>query len=146
DVAPDGATGLHLAVVNSYDAVILDWMLPRMDGPDVLKRLREEHGSAVPVLMLTARDELPDKIIGFRSGADDYLTKPFALPELEVRLEALMTRAQGRTAQKRLVVGDLTLDLSTLEATRLGRSLHLYPACRKLLEVLMRASPAAVTR
>ncbi len=146
DVAPDGATGLHLAVSNSYDAVVLDWMLPRMDGPDVLKRLREEHGSAVPVLMLTARDELPDKIIGFRSGADDYLTKPFALAELEVRLEALMARAQGRTAQKRLVVGDLALDLATLEATRQGQTLHLYPACRKLLEVLMRASPAAVTR
>ncbi|GAB3051407.1 response regulator transcription factor [Stenotrophomonas tumulicola] len=146
DVAPDGVTGLHLATSNSYDAVILDWMLPRMDGPDVLKRLREDHGSAVPVLMLTARDELPDKITGFRSGADDYLTKPFELPELEVRLEALFLRAQGRTAQKRLVVGDLSLDLRSLEATRQGQSLHLYPACRKLLEVLMRASPAAVPR
>jgi len=96
--------------------------------------------------MLTARDELPDKIAGFRAGADDYLTKPFALPELEVRLEALLLRAQGRNPRKRLQVGDLVLDLATLEAQREGQVLHLYPACRKLLEVLMRASPGAVTR
>jgi DNA-binding response OmpR family regulator len=145
DVAPDGPTGLHLAGHHAYDAIILDWMLPRLDGPEVLRRLRE-GGSDVPVLMLTARDELPDKIIGFRAGADDYLTKPFALPELEVRLEALVTRATGRGRKRVLEVADLKLDLATLEATRGGRVLHLYPACRKLLEVLMRASPAAVTR
>ncbi|WP_139042456.1 response regulator transcription factor, partial [Stenotrophomonas geniculata] len=80
------------------------------------------------------------------AGADDYLTKPFALPELEVRLEALLLRAQGRNPRKRLQVGDLVLDLATLEAQREGQVLHLYPACRKLLEVLMRASPSAVTR
>ena len=145
DAAPDGPTGLHLAGHHAYDAIVLDWMLPRLDGPEVLRRLRED-GSDVPVLMLTARDELPDKIIGFRAGADDYLTKPFALPELEVRLEALVTRATGRGRKRVLEVADLTLDLATLEATRGGRVLHLYPACRKLLEVLMRASPAAVTR
>lgn len=146
DVAPDGITGLHLATTQNYDALILDWMLPRMEGPDVLRRLRLEHGSEVPVIMLTARDELPDKIAGFRAGADDYLTKPFALPELEVRLEALHVRAQGRNPRKVLEVDDLMLDLATLEAQRAGQALHLYPACRKLLEVLMRASPAAVTR
>ncbi|OEZ00840.1 MULTISPECIES: response regulator transcription factor [Stenotrophomonas] len=146
DVAPDGITGLHLATTQNYDALILDWMLPRMEGPDVLRRLRLEHGSEVPVIMLTARDELPDKIAGFRAGADDYLTKPFALPELEVRLEALHVRAQGRNPRKVLEVDDLVLDLATLEAQRAGQALHLYPACRKLLEVLMRASPAAVTR
>ncbi|RRU19749.1 response regulator transcription factor [Stenotrophomonas sp. 278] len=146
DVAPDGITGLHLAQTHPYDVVILDWMLPRMDGPEVLRRLRMEPGSDVPVIMLTARDELPDKIAGFRAGADDYLTKPFALPELEVRLEALQVRAHGRTLRKVLKVGDLSLDLATLEASRQGQVLHLYPACRKLLEVLMRASPAAVTR
>jgi DNA-binding response OmpR family regulator len=96
--------------------------------------------------MLTARDELPDKIAGFRAGADDYLTKPFALPELEVRLDALLARTHGRNQRKLLEVHDLQLDLSTLEAQRAGRPLHLYPACRKLLEVLMRASPAAVPR
>ncbi|WP_347252791.1 response regulator transcription factor [Dokdonella sp.] len=146
DVAPDGVTGLHLAVTQPCDAIVLDWMLPRMDGPEVLRRLREEHGSSVPVIMLTARDELPDKIAGFRAGADDYLTKPFALPELEVRLEALMARAHGRYRKKVLEVHDLRFDLATLEVTRAGKPLHLYPACRKLLETLMQASPATVTR
>lgn len=146
DAAPDGVTGLHLATTQSFDAIVLDWMLPRMEGPEVLRRLREEFNSEVSVIMLTARDELPDKIAGFRAGADDYLTKPFALPELEVRLEALMARTHGRQRRKVLEVHDLKLDLATLEATRGGKPLHLYPACRKLLEVLMKASPAAVTR
>ena len=146
DAAPDGRTGLHLALNHPYDAIVLDWMLPRLEGPEVLRRLREDHGSDVPVIMLTARDELPDKIAGFRAGADDYLTKPFALPELEVRLEALMARVHGRQRRKVLEVHDLKLDLATLEATRAGQPLHLYPACRKLLETLMQASPAAVTR
>ena len=146
DAAPDGVTGLHLATTRSFDVVVLDWMLPRMDGPEVLRRLREQHHGDVPVIMLTARDALPDKIAGFRAGADDYLTKPFAMTELEVRIEALMARAQGRGRSRVLEVADLRLDLSTLEATRAGQTLHLYPACRKLLEVLMQASPAAVTR
>ena len=145
DAAPDGTTGLHLAITTEFDAIVLDWMLPRMDGREVLSRLRDA-GRDTPVLMLTARDELPDKIAGFRAGADDYLTKPFHLPELEVRLEALVARARGRGRHKVLQVGDLKLDMGTLEATRAGHALHLYPACRKLLEVLMQASPAAVTR
>jgi DNA-binding response OmpR family regulator len=146
DAAPDGITGLHLATTQQYDAVVLDWMLPRMDGREVLRKLREEHTADVPVIMLTARDELPDKIAGFRAGADDYLTKPFALPELEVRLEALLARASGRGRARVLEVQDLRLDLATLEVSRAGKPLHLYPACRKLLEVLMQASPGAVTR
>lgn len=147
DAAPDGITGLHLASTQAYDAVVLDWMLPRMDGPEVIRRLREDHGRDTPVIMLTARDELPDKIAGFRAGADDYLTKPFALPELEVRLEALAARAGGGRVRRRVLeVADLRLDLGTLEATRAGRRLHLYPASRRLLEVLMQASPSAVTR
>lgn len=145
DAAPDGPTGYHLATTQAYDAVVLDWMLPRLDGREVLRRLREA-GHDVPVLMLTARDELPDKIAGFRAGADDYLTKPFQLPELEVRLEALVARAHGRLRGRVLEVADLRYDLTTLDVSRAGRALHLYPACRKLLEVLMRASPAAVTR
>jgi len=146
DAAPDGPTGFHLATTQRYDAIVLDWMLPRLDGRQVLQALREEQGLDTPVLMLTARDELPDKIAGFRAGADDYLTKPFALPELEVRLEALVARARGRGRSRVLQIDDLRLDLSTLDVTRGGRALHLYPACRKLLEVLMQASPAAVTR
>jgi DNA-binding response OmpR family regulator len=146
DAAPDGSVGLHLAVTQVYDAIILDWMLPRMDGIEVLRRLRQEHDVDVPVILLTARDELPDKVTGFRTGADDYLTKPFALPELELRLEALCLRRRRGGRNKVLQVQDLTFDLSTLEARRAGQSLHLYPACRKLLEVLMRASPDVVTK
>ena len=145
DAAPDGIVGLHLAVTQHYDAIILDWMLPRLDGCALLQRLRE-HAIDTPVIMLTARDELPDKIAGFRAGADDYLTKPFALPELEVRLEAVLARARGRRSARTLEVHDLRLNLETLEASRAGQPLHLYPAGRKLLEVLMQASPAAVER
>ena len=146
DAAPDGITGLHLALTKPYDALILDWMLPRMDGPEVLRKLRNEGLSDLPVIMLTARDELPDKLQGFRAGADDYLTKPFDLPELEVRLESLQARVVGRGRSRVLSVEDLRLDLSTLEATRAGTPVHLFPAGRKLLEVLMRASPAVVSR
>lgn len=145
DAAPDGPTGLHLALTQDYDAIVLDWMLPRMDGREVLVRLRDA-GRQVPVLMLTARNELDDKVGSFRGGADDYLTKPFDLPELEVRLEALAARASGGRGRRVLQVADLRLDLATLEVTRGGRSLHLYPACRKLLVLLMQASPAAVSR
>lgn len=143
DAAPDGATGLHLALTQDYDAMVLDWGLPRLDGHEVLRRLREA-GRQLPVLMLTARDELPDKVAGFRAGADDYLTKPFALQELEVRLEALVARARGRS--RVLQVADLRLDLATHQATRGGQALHLFPAGRRLLEVLMQASPATVSR
>ena len=146
DAAPDGITGLHLALTKPYDALILDWMLPRMDGPEVLRKLRNEGLSDLPVIMLTAREELSDKLQGFRAGADDYLTKPFDLPELEVRLESLQARVVGRGRSRVLSVEDLRLDLSTLEATRAGTPVHLVPAGRKLLEVLMRASPAVVSR
>jgi DNA-binding response OmpR family regulator len=96
DAAQDGCAGLHMATVTDYDAIVLDWMLPRLDGEEIVKRLRND-GCTTPILMLTARDELPDKIAGFRAGADDYLTKPFALAELEVRLDALIARSRGRT-------------------------------------------------
>ncbi len=146
DAAPDGLTGLHLATSHAYDALVVDWMLPRMDGAEMLRRLREQHHLETPAIMLTARDELPDKIAGFRAGADDYLTKPFALPELEIRLESLLLRVRGRQQKKVLEVDGLVLDLATLEVRRDGRALHLYPACRKLLEALMRASPGALSR
>ncbi|MET0231090.1 MAG: response regulator transcription factor [Rhodanobacteraceae bacterium] len=146
DAAPDGATGLHLATRRDHDVVVLDWALPRMDGPEVLRRLRQDAQSSVPVIMLTARNELPDKIAGFRAGADDYLTKPFELAELEVRIEALVARATGRASLQALRIADLTFDLRTHEVTRADKPIHLYPACRTLLRVLMQASPAAVTR
>ena len=146
DVAPDGITGLHLAATQSYDVIVLDWMLPRMDGQEVLRCLREKQDSGVPVIMLTARGELPDKVHGLRSGADDYLVKPFALIELEARLDALLARSTARSRRRVLQVHDLRFDLDTHEVRRGDAPLHLYPACRKLLETLMRASPAAVGR
>ncbi|MEZ5544073.1 MAG: response regulator transcription factor [Lysobacteraceae bacterium] len=146
DAAPDGVTGAYLAGKQGYDAIVLDWMLPRMDGPEVLHRLRQDYQSDVPVIMLTARDELPDKVAGFRAGADDYLPKPFAMQELEVRLEALVARTSRSQRRRVLEVLDLKLDLSTLEASRAGQPLHLFPAGRKLLEILMQESPAAVSR
>ncbi len=146
DAAPDGVTALHLARANRYDALIVDWMLPRLDGAALLKQLRAD-GNDTPAIMLTARDQLEDKIGGFRSGADDYVTKPFALPELEVRLHALVARARRAQPQRRVLeVGDLVLDLDRAEATRAGQTVALYPACRKLLELLMRASPNTVSR
>ena len=145
DAAPDGVVGLHLALTQPYDAIVLDWMLPRMEGPAVLRGMREQ-GIDTPVVMLTARDQLPDKLTGFRAGADDYMTKPFDLPELEVRIEAVLARTRGRVATRLLEVADLSYDLTTLEVRRGGRLLHLFPASRKLLQVLMTASPAAVSR
>lgn len=145
DVAPDGPTGLHLARTQPYDVVVLDWGLPRMDGHAVLRQLRAE-GHDVPVLMLTAREEVPDRIAGLRAGADDYLPKPFDLEELRLRLQALVLRASGQGRRRVLQVGDLVLNLQTLEASRGGQPLHLYPAGRRILEVLMRASPGVVDR
>ena len=91
DFAGDGVTGLHLAVVNDFDAIVLDLQLPGMDGLDVCRKLREDAGKGTPVLMLTARDRLEDKLAGFDTGADDYLVKPFALQEVEARLDVLCT-------------------------------------------------------
>lgn len=146
DYAADGVDAINLATEIAFDVIVLDLMLPRLGGLEVCRRLRTEHRSTTPILMLTARDSLEEKIEGLEAGADDYLTKPFALPELEVRLEAVLARARGRRTPRTLQVHDLRLDLDTLEATRAGQLLHLYPAGRKLLEVLMLASPAAVER
>jgi len=143
EAAQDGQSGLHLATDTDYDAIVLDWMLPRLDGDEVLKRLRAQ-GCTTPVLMLTARDDLPHKIAGFRAGADDYLTKPFAFAELDVRLEALILRAKGR--DKVLAVGDLHYDVSTQIAIRRGNTLQLHSGGKRLLEALMRASPAVVSK
>ena len=146
DAAPDGATGLRLAADNHYDAIILDWTLPRMDGVRVLQALRQCVRKDVPVLMLTAKGETANKIEALRTGADDYLVKPFDLAELEARLLAQARRASGRVTDARLQVCDLMLDLSTAEVTRDGQPIALQPATRRLLEVLMRASPALVSR
>lgn len=146
DAAPDGATGLRLATENSYDAVVLDWMLPRLDGMQLLRSLRREVRKDMPVLMLTARERTEDKVEALRAGADDYLVKPFDLAELEARLEAQVRRASGKVTSGRLQVSDLTLDIATAQVERNGQVITLQPACRRLLEELMRASPAVVAR
>ncbi len=145
DCAQDGLTGLHLAATQHYDLAVLDVMLPGMDGYTLCQRLREGERRDLPVIMLTARDALDDRLQGFRTGADDYITKPFALPELAARIEAVLkrTRAGGR---RLLNVADLSYDLDTLEVARAGQSLKIGPIGLKLLAVLMQKSPAVATR
>jgi len=146
DYAADGVTGLHLAVTNSYDVIVLDLMLPGMDGIDVCRKLRDEAQRDTPILMLTARDTLGDKVAGLDAGADDYLVKPFETRELEARIRALIRRRRGQIAPEILQVGDLSLDTGTLTVTRAGETLNLTPICMRILTVLMRASPRVVSR
>jgi DNA-binding response OmpR family regulator len=146
DYAADGVTGLHLAVVNDYDAVVLDLMLPGMDGLLLCRKLREEARRDTPLIMLTARDTQQDKIDGLDAGADDYLVKPFDIRELEARVRALVRRGSGRVASELLRVADLTLDTGTLEVQRAGEKLNLTPIGLRLLSALMRASPRVVSR
>ena len=143
DVAKDDRTGLQLALREPYDVIVVGWSSPRLEGIRLLSRLRDS-GAAVPALVLTAHHELHHKLAAFRAGADDYLTKPFALAELEVRLDALLARANGR--KRTLRVRDLHFNLATQDVTRAGEALQLRSAPRKLLELLMRHSPTVVTR
>jgi DNA-binding response OmpR family regulator len=146
DFAADGITGLRLAAENDYDVVVLDLMLPGMDGIELCRRLRQEASRDTPVLMLTARDRLEDKVLGFEAGADDYLVKPFAMKELEIRLEALQRRSSGRVGAQTLTVADLEYDTATQTATRAGRKLDLNPSMRTLLDLLMSNSHRVVQR
>ncbi|HET7267967.1 MAG TPA: response regulator transcription factor [Oleiagrimonas sp.] len=145
DFAGDGVTGLHLAVVHDYDVIVLDLTLPGMDGLEVARKLRQEARKQTPILMLTARDALEQKLTGFESGADDYMTKPFALAELGARLEVLARRGKGPQSRV-LKVADLTYNLDTLTVMRGGKSIQLNPIGLKLLQALMDASPSVVTR
>ena len=145
DCAQDGLSGLHLATTAHYDLIVLDIMLPGVDGYQICKRLREDARSEVPILLLTARDALEDRLIGLRAGADDYLIKPFALSELVARIEAILRRSQGGRKHQ-LKVADLVYDLDTLDVTRAGQPLKLNPLAMKLLEILMQKSPAVVRR
>jgi DNA-binding response OmpR family regulator len=146
DYAGDGVTGLHLAVSNNYDAIVLDLMLPGLDGLELCSRLRNDARKDTPVIMLTARDTLDDKITGLETGADDYLIKPFAIKELEARLSALIRRARGDAVREVLQVGDLSVDTATMNVERNGKKLSLTPISFKILCVLMRAAPAVVSR
>ena len=146
DYAADGITGLHLAVSNRYDAIILDLMLPGMDGLEVCQKIRDEARSDVPIIMLTARDTLDDKISGLDKGADDYLIKPFAIQELEARVRSLIRRYSGDIKKEIISVGELSIDTSTLKVQRGDKELAITPIGLKILSVLMRASPAVVSR
>lgn len=146
DTAADGVTGLHLAVVNEYDAIILDLTLPGMDGLELCRRLRHDAGNWVPVLMLTARDTLEDRLSGFEHGTDDYLVKPFSLQELKCWLDALARRTAGLHQPTSLSVGDLQLMPETREVRRAGMRIDLTAIEFQILELLMRQSPKVVTR
>jgi DNA-binding response OmpR family regulator len=145
DCAQDGLSGLHLASTQHYDLIVLDIMLPGIDGLQLCNRLRLDARLDTPIIMLTARDTLEDRLAGLKSGADDYLVKPFALSELVARIEAVVRRSHGGR-KSRLQVGDLSYDLDTLEATRASQTLRLNPIGHKLLTTLMRKSPAVVRR
>lgn len=147
DAAPDGESALALLAIQRYDAIVLDWMMPRGDGMRMLARLRGERKSAIPVLMLTARDQLENKIEAFQTGADDYMVKPIALAELEIRLRVVVSRARLSHEQSRVLqVADLQFDLDTQIVSRGGAPLALSPIRRQLLEMLMRRSPHVVPR
>lgn len=147
DAAGDGITGMHLALVNEYDAIVLDLMLPGMDGITLCRKLREEGGKDTPVLMITARDSLEDKIAGLEAGADDYLVKPAELREVELRLRVLFRRGGDHTQkQKKLTVEDLTLDPFTCSVRRGTKAIELPPIPYRILEILMSRSPQVVNR
>ena len=146
DAATNGFAGLAFATQNPYDVIVLDVMLPGLNGIELCQRLRGEMRNSTPVLMLTARDTLEDKVNGFNNGADDYLVKPFSMVELEVRLQALVRRANGRSDGGPLVVGELRFDAKKFIATRAGRPLTLTRTGFVILGCLMRAAPAVVTR
>ena len=144
DVAPDGDAGWLAASEAAHDAIILDRMLPGLDGLEVLRRLRRS-GSTVPVLLLTARDTVPDRVEGLDAGADDYLTKPFAVAELLARLRMLLRRGQHR-ADPLVTIGDLEIDTVGRTVRRAGRRLHLTPKEYTLVEYLIARPGAVVTR
>lgn len=146
DYALDGQTAINLVEQNAYDVIVLDLMLPDIDGVNICKRFREEMGVTAPILMLTARDTLQDKVSGLDAGADDYLVKPFELLEVEARINALMRRKTIVKQDEIVEVEDLKVNLGTLQVTRGDKELVLSPIGYKILVLLMRASPRVVSR
>ena len=145
DFAKNGLQGLELALKNSYDLVILDIMLPGMDGIEVCRNIRKKSSRHIPILMLTARDTIADKVDGFQSGADDYLTKPFALEELEVRCIALSRRYLLQT-EHILQLGPLKIDRKQKHLLRDEQTIKLSLIGYKIIQCLAEAYPVVVTR
>lgn len=146
DFAADGLSALHLLSSNTYDVVVLDIMLPGLNGFDVCHRMRQELGLGTPVIMMTAKDQIPDKERGFLAGSDDYLVKPFSLRELQLRIDALHKRGQGRHEQSGIAVGDLRYHPGTLTVTASGKgSVELSGNAARLFETLIRAYPDYVS-
>lgn len=146
DNAYNGIGGLALAVENRYDVILLDVMLPGMNGTKLCHTLRAEHHIKTPVLMLTARDTVSDKVIGFESGADDYVVKPFSLVELDARIKALIRRHQDDHFQHILQIGELRLDSDCHVVKRAEQPLKLTPTGFKILQLLMSASPRVMSK
>ena len=145
DYAANGEDGLHLALTEPYDAAVIDIMLPKLDGLALIEELRRRK-IATPVIILSARRSVDDRVKGLQTGGDDYLTKPFALSELLARVQALMRRAAGGAEPTRLIVGDLVMDLLRREITRGGRKVDLQPREFALLEYLMRNAGRPVSK
>jgi two-component system OmpR family response regulator len=145
DQAADGDSGLEMALSGSYDALIVDRMLPRRDGLSLIQALRTA-GQRTPVLILSALGEVDDRVEGLTAGGDDYLTKPYAFSELLARLQALVRRARPEQQQTQLRVADLEMDCLKRKVTRAGQSIQLQPREFRLLEYLMRHAGEVVTR
>jgi two-component system OmpR family response regulator len=145
DHAADGEDGLHLALNEPYDAAIIDIMLPKLDGLTLIEEMRRQKVNT-PVIILSARRTVDDRIKGLRTGSDDYLTKPFSFSELLARLQALIRRATRTTEPTRLTVGDLSVDLLTREIVRAGKKIDLQPREFALIEYLMRNAGRVISR
>ncbi len=145
DYASDGASALHLLQANDYNLAVLDLMLPGQDGLTLCRRIRSELLSRIPIVVLTAKDEIDTKISAFDIGADDYVVKPVALREIEARIRALIRRAAERQAPGTILqVDDLCLDTGTMRVERAGRTIALPPVPLKILALLMRNAPNLV--
>ncbi len=145
DHASDGEEGLHRALTEPYDVAILDIMLPRLDGLKVIDRMRQEKVNT-PVIFLSAKGSVDDRVRGLQKGGDDYLPKPFAFSELLARVQALIRRASSVSEPTRLAVGDLSIDLLTREVVRGGKKIELQPLEFSLLEYLVRHAGRVVSK
>lgn len=145
DHAEEGETGLHLAMTEPYDAAVVDLMLPRKDGLTLIEEMRRGRRTT-PVIILSARRSVDERVRGLQAGGDDYMTKPFAFSELAARLQALLRRTGGKVESNRLECGDLSMDLLRREVTRAGERIELQPRELALLEYLLRHAGRVVTR